>query len=339
MSLVDEEYIRNISSRLRNFKMVRKGFYNCSCPICGDSKKNKLKARFYLIKRPNTYSAFCHNCGYSSTLPRFIKAIDSDQYKKYTYEKFKHGGTKKNHHIDIKEVMPDFETNDLSLILKFDCVEDLEEGHICLEYVKKRGIPKDSWANLFYTPDITEILELFPDYAKTMTYKDARLLIPYYAENGSLLACQARSLDPNVDDKGRYLSFKINDDVPLVYGLDMHNKDKLTFVVEGPLDSLFLSNSLASSNADLSRVAKYITKEAIYIYDNQPRNAQLIKMMDKGISKGQKIFIWPAEYSNCKDINDLHLVGKVPLNEIEALLIRNSFSGLALQLEYNSWKR
>ena len=43
------------------------------CPICGDSKKNKLKKRGYFYRKTGTF--YCFNCGTSMTGYDFLKAI------------------------------------------------------------------------------------------------------------------------------------------------------------------------------------------------------------------------------------------------------------------------
>ena len=48
MDIVDSKYIGLISSRLQQFKRVKADLYNFRCPICGDSKKHKNKARGYI---------------------------------------------------------------------------------------------------------------------------------------------------------------------------------------------------------------------------------------------------------------------------------------------------
>ena len=47
------------------------------CPLCGDSKKNKLKKRGYFYRR--TGSFYCFNCGTSMTGYAFLKAICSKE--------------------------------------------------------------------------------------------------------------------------------------------------------------------------------------------------------------------------------------------------------------------
>ena len=39
----DQKYVGLLSSRLRNFKRKDNNLWNFSCPICGDSTKNRIK--------------------------------------------------------------------------------------------------------------------------------------------------------------------------------------------------------------------------------------------------------------------------------------------------------
>ena len=59
MDLVDSKYIGLVSSRLPKFKRIKPNLYNCRCPICGDSQKQRNKARgyFYAIKANTNYSS------------------------------------------------------------------------------------------------------------------------------------------------------------------------------------------------------------------------------------------------------------------------------------------
>ena len=50
MDLIDSKFIGLVSSRLDRFKKVKANLYNFRCPICGDSEKQKNKARGYLYQ-------------------------------------------------------------------------------------------------------------------------------------------------------------------------------------------------------------------------------------------------------------------------------------------------
>ena len=96
MDLVDSKYIGLISSRLPKFKRVKSDLYNFRCPICGDSQKNKSKARGYLYAVKANTNFKCHNCGASLSFNNFLKEIDPVLHKQYSLEKFKEGHTGKN---------------------------------------------------------------------------------------------------------------------------------------------------------------------------------------------------------------------------------------------------
>lgn len=96
MDLIDSKYIGLVSVRLEKFKRVKADLYNCRCPICGDSQKNKTKTRGYLYQIKNNTNYKCHNCGVSLSFNNFLKQIDPMLHKQYTLEKFKGGFTGKN---------------------------------------------------------------------------------------------------------------------------------------------------------------------------------------------------------------------------------------------------
>ena len=96
MDFVDVKYINLVSSRFEKFKKVKHNLYNFRCPICGDSQKNKNKARGYLYQIKNNTNFKCHNCGVNISFNNFLKQIDPVVYKQYTFEKFKSGHTGKN---------------------------------------------------------------------------------------------------------------------------------------------------------------------------------------------------------------------------------------------------
>ena len=96
MDFVDTKYIGILSPRLLKFKRVKSNLYNFRCPICGDSQKNKNRARGYLYQVKNNTNFKCHNCGVNISFNNFLKKIDVNLHKEYTFEKFKEGKTGKN---------------------------------------------------------------------------------------------------------------------------------------------------------------------------------------------------------------------------------------------------
>ena len=88
MDFIDVKYIGMISPRLEKFKRVKNNLYNFRCPICGDSQKNKTRARGYLYQVKNNTNYKCHNCGINVSFNNFLKDIDPATHKQYIFEKF-----------------------------------------------------------------------------------------------------------------------------------------------------------------------------------------------------------------------------------------------------------
>ena len=85
MSLIlDKKFINLASGMLRNFKWQRDSLANCSCPICGDSKKDKKKARGYFYEKHSRFFYKCHNCGHWSNLYKFLTAVNPQLAKEYS---------------------------------------------------------------------------------------------------------------------------------------------------------------------------------------------------------------------------------------------------------------
>ena len=62
---VDHKYIGMISTQLLQFKRKGDRLYNFRCPFCGDSQKNKFKARGYLFEHKGALVYKCHNCDWT----------------------------------------------------------------------------------------------------------------------------------------------------------------------------------------------------------------------------------------------------------------------------------
>ena len=104
MDLVDSKYIGLVSSRLQKFKRVKSDLYNFRCPICGDSTRNKNKARGYIYAVKNNTNFKCHNCGASLSFNNFLKEMDPTLHKQYTLEKFKEGHTGRGFVVEAPEL-------------------------------------------------------------------------------------------------------------------------------------------------------------------------------------------------------------------------------------------
>lgn len=338
---IDNKYVRLLSSRLRNFKQKKEGLYNFSCPICGDSKKNLFKARGYVFQKGNDLFYRCHNCGAGTNIGGLLKAVDGSLYKEYTLERYSSGIT--NNHQSANSILqvsaPRFGKLEKQKFFEHaEWCDKLPEGHFCLEYLKRRMIPKDHYKSLLFTDKYRQfVTALVPDIDKQIV-DDARLVIPFYDENDELIAVSGRALETS-DRTLRYVTIRTNQNQnKLVYGLDRVNLSENVYLVEGPIDSLFLNNCLASADANLVVTSKEIDSEKIIlIFDNEPRNKEIVKMMQNAITLNHDIVIWPDNIVG-KDINEMVMNGKLP-GEIQNIISNNTFNGLRAQLKFNLWKK
>jgi hypothetical protein len=157
-----------------------------------------------------------------------------------------------------------------------------------------------------------------------------RLLIPFRDEKGDIFAYQGRAFGVEIP---KYITIKL-DDGEKVFGLDRLNKNKTVYVVEGPIDSMFLDNAVATADADLTK-AEF--DDSILVFDNEPRNREICRRIDKAINAGRKVCLWP-ESNPFKDINDMILGGYTAQN-ITTQINQNVFSGLEAKARFANWKR
>jgi transcription elongation factor Elf1 len=321
MDFVDVKYINLISARFQKFKKIKNNLYNFRCPICGDSQKNKSKARGYLYQVKNNTNFKCHNCGVNISFNNFLKQIDSVIYKQYTFEKFKDGKTGKNFTAD--EPVFKFEAP------KFKPKLDLPKASLnpdAKKYLESRKLNPDKF---YYTDQFKSWTNSLKDVFDDTTKDEPRVIIPLFYQN-TLIGFQGRSLGPS---KIKYITVMLNDDAPKIYGLDEIEKNKTVYITEGPFDSTFISNAIALCGAD-GDVSKWGIVDCVWIYDNEPRNAEIHSRISRVIDRGEKVVIWPS-FLREKDINDMILSG---LN-VQDMIESNTYSGLEAKLKFTTWKK
>ena len=321
MDFIDVKYINLISSRFQKFKRVKHNLYNFRCPICGDSQKNKTKARGYLYQVKTNTNFKCHNCGINISFNNFLKQIDSVIYKQYTFEKFKSGNTGKNFVVDepvFKFEAPKFKSK-INL-------PKASENSDAKKYLENRKLNPDKF---YYTDQFkswtNSLKEVFDDTSKD----EPRIVIPLFYQN-TLVGFQGRSLSSS---KIKYITIMLSDDAPKIYGLDEVQKSETVYITEGPFDSTFIRNAIALCGAD-GDVAKWGICDCVWIYDNEPRNSEILSRISRVIEDGQKVVIWPSTIKE-EDINDMVLSGLNVQNVIES----NTYSGLEAKLKFTTWKK
>ena len=321
MDLVDSKYIGIISPRLQKFKKVKNNLYNFRCPICGDSKRNKTKTRGYLYAIKANVNFKCHNCGASMSLSNFLKTLDPTIHKQYAFEKFKDGHTGRN--FVVEEPKFEFEIPKFSPKMDLPRASEISAAKL---YLEKRGLDPSKF---YYTNKFKAWVNTIVEKFDNIEYDEPRIIIPIIYEN-QLIGFQGRALGPN---SVKYITIMLEDNAPKVYGIDKINEKKPIYIVEGPFDSHFLENSVAMVGADLD-IRPFGWSNHIWVFDNEPRNREIVNRISKTIDRGEQVVIWPNNILE-KDLNDMVLSG----HDVQSMVESNTYEGLEAKLKFNIWKR
>ena len=322
MDLVDSKYVGLVSSRLQKFKRVKDNLYNFRCPICGDSQKNKNKTRGYIYQVKNNINFKCHNCGASMSFNNFIKTIDPTLHKQYTLEKFKEGHTGRNFVVEAP---------------KLEFTKPVFKKSINLPKASSNPIAKEYLLNRKIDPDKFYFADKFMEWTNTqkrtfdtITRDESRIVIPMYDSDKNLIGFQGRALGKSFT---KYITVMLDEEAPKVYGLDSIDKTSPVYITEGPFDSTFIRNSIAMCGADAD-ISSWGISNPVWVYDNEPRNREIVERIRKTIDTGDSIIIWPTNIEQ-KDINDMVLAG----HNVMSMLKLNTYSGLQAKIKFNNWKK
>jgi hypothetical protein len=250
-----------------------------------------------------------------------LKKIDPVVHKQYTFEKFKEGHSGRNFVIDEPTFV--FEKPVFKSKIVLPLCSEVERGK---SYLEARGIDPEKF---YFAERFKEFVNKHrPTFAKDAT-EESRIVIPLYY-NKSLIGIQGRSLNSN---SIKYITVMFDDDAPKIYGLDDVNYDQTVYVTEGPFDSTFIPNAIAMCGADAD-VSKWGISDPVWIYDNEPRNAEINSRISNVISRGERVVIWPSGIKE-KDINDMVLTGL----DVKSIVESNIYSGLEAKLKFTTWKK
>lgn len=341
MSWIDTKYIGLMSNQFDRFQKKTENLYNLRCPECGDSKKNRFKARGYFFERENSWFFKCHNCSYSVSLASFMRKHSPNLYKEYSLETLSGGETASESTLDQLYETSKEEVRGLWPLKSLTKISSLQHTHSAKRYIDGRKIPPASQYKLFYTQDFTEwVNSMIPDKLKPSEKKDRRIVIPLFDEQkNNLIGFQGRSLDP--DNRIRYITISLNENAPKVFGLETVDFKRRVYVTEGPFDSLFIPNAIAVCGSDivsqLDKLPKIDKSNTTVVFDNERSNPQIIKNVEKCIETGYNVTIWPTTIKH-KDINDMILDG-MSTADVKLIIDANTHSGLSAKLALSAYRR
>lgn len=329
---IDQLFINRVGLHLDRFKKRNDSTWNFRCPICNDSNKNKAKTRGYIYKKKGQYHFYCHNCSLPLTFRAFLKRVDHSLYQEYQLAKMEESGMK------IPETLAKKEEFNREVTINLPTLKKLSVNHTARKFITERKIPVQWLDGLYFASNFKEFIdEVYPDHGKEFLPSDRRIIIPFRDGNGRIEGVQGRALDKS---DAKYITININPESKKLFGLDRVNFNKTVYVVEGPFDSLFVENSIATMDSSLWRVVEKIGNrhEYVFIYDNEKLNRQIVSNLKKTINLGYSVFIWPKRLSHYKDINEAVLGGYSP-SELMDIIRKNTFTDLKAKLELTAWQK
>jgi hypothetical protein len=303
--------------------------------------------RGYIYRKDNGLFFKCHNCGEGTSIGNIIKRLDGNLYKEYIMERYSSG--EGGRHTNFKAptiIIPSPKFDKISTDITYENAErcdKLPRNHFCIEYLKNRQIDEKHYSKLYYTSHYKQFCdEIYPNHGKEID-DDKRLVIPFYDEYNSLIAVSGRALE-NASEKLRYVTMRTNESKDkLIYGLNTVNKNKTVYIVEGPIDSIFLDNCIASGDANLKLAAKKLidigfNKENIILCpDREPRNREIVKIINTFIEEDFRVCLFPEKMMG-KDINEMIQLGYSE-HEIQDIIDEHTYNGLRLRMEFITWKK
>jgi len=344
MLYIDAKYASMLQPRLRNFKQQKDYLWNFSCPVCGDSKKNKLKARCYIYRKKADLFVKCHNCGYGSNIGNLIKYVDERMYDEYTLERYEstakpHISHKKTDSYDIFK-----EDNGVNMEEKIEVTDSLTDHMISVsattlpasevrKYLAMRMIPMERFGELYFVHKFKEFVNAHIEekFVTPIENDHPRLIIPFTNQHGKIVAISARAFG---DESPKYYTIKIDPDAPKIFGLDKYDPKKRGYVVEGALDSLFLPNSIAVAGSTLDVPEVWAMKSNLTLVpDNEPRNKEIVKQIKKYIERGYSVCLWGE--TKGKDINEMVINGQ----DVKSMIDANTFTGLEAEMRFSEWRK
>ncbi len=318
------------SASLQKYKRLKPGVWTFRCPYCGDSKKHRNKTRGYIFAVKGDHVFKCHNCGITRSFSNFLKDQAPHVYDEYVMERYKEGTTGKNvPKPDLNKFItkPDFKPKRK---VNLEPLSSLNKSHPAKVYALGRGIPENKINQLYYCPEFKKWTNTKKQTFSSISNDEPRIIIPLKDKDGNLIGFQGRSMEAN--PKMRYITVMLEEDAPKLFGLDKINESEPIYIVEGPIDSLFLDNAVAMAGSDVD-IRSFGWGDYIWVYDNEPRSRQITDKLSKSIDYGDKVVIWPNNIEQ-KDINDMSNAG---IN-VKDVVQSNVYQGLKAKLQLSNWK-
>jgi len=325
---IDVKYINLVSSSLDYFKQKGQSLWNFRCPICGDSQKRKNKARGFIYEKQNKYFYRCHNCDYGTSFSKFLEKINPTMHREYITEHYRDREESKIEEPVEEKYEPEFN----GILEGCHKIFSLDDDHPAKLYLHNRLIPTRFYSKLYFCTEFKSwVNKIIPNKFESLIGDTPRLIIPFFDSKNNIIGFQGRSFDPK--DNCKYITIKMKGVKDLIYGQERINNRNKKYCVEGPLDSLFLPNCMAMAGVKFN----VFDKDTIIVLDNEKRNKEIVNSIEKFITNGYSVCIWPDDMDG-KDINEMILKGYTSESILD-IIDNNIYSGLQANFALSRWRK
>lgn len=326
--------------------------YRGRCPVCGDSKKDRNKKRFYLLKGRGSYPHVvkCHNCGYKTSALHFfqqhhpddinerlkgwrgrdLSAIGRLKDEKYKINRVEEKETPDNYFLKFEDDLKLAKKVILNFFERFTSLA--KSDHEAIQYMEGRNIPSRYIDEMrILKPEFRDFntfrFAYFRDYV-IIPFVDAEDRKPYYFHSRRYKNIENDKMSPYLMCPYRTK----NVEVKFLFNERRVHNDESILVAEGTLDSMNLPNCLATNGIHkitedlIERLELQFGSDIIYTLDNEMIDRDAKEKSEELLKMGKSVFLWselakdfPA-VSNIKDFNKLCcLSGKkqVPMETIQ----------------------
>jgi hypothetical protein len=285
--------------------------------VCHEGK-SKTKKRFYLYEGDGIFKVFCHNCEYSKSFTNFLKDKFPAKYDYLSFQYFNNtdsstlfGGNKQTLQAQPIEVLPSQKIHDFFIKYFKDYCIQLNDPQLdkkkeklrryALKILIDRNIPQQFIDTCFFC------------------YKGHyqwRIIIPFINDKGLYYNFQARDIHPKPDqdrkDK-KYIFANFGDMIQLpddkIFNKYSVDASHTVYIFEGIFKSLFIKNSVAMCNANVTGCRadeiKRLFLKRVWILDSPWKDKTGLEATIKLLKMGESCFIMPLEHKDCKDMDEL----------------------------------
>ena len=335
MSYIDQEFAERALSKCLRFKKIPGSSFKLQmrCPICGDSKKDEFKARFWAKEYEDTVMLKCFNCEYSNSLSGYLKNEEPELYREFLLEKrkssFNTTQTKKVDEVKEEKAIIEF----LPYSRRLDT---LDKNSKLIEYIRKRKIPERHYDKIYFTKEWQKLVNHINPNTFRKEKDEMRLVIPIFNADSQIESLQGRALVKDATIK--YMTIKAYEGASKIYGMERINENNPVIVMEGPLDSLFIDNAIAITGGSLDLNTVPFKDNRIWALDNEPRHPDTLKRMKKLIDAREKVVFWDNLKYDGKDINEMIINGATSEYLLEYIL-QNNCSDLMAKLRFSKYAK